>query len=189
MNLSGPTLFRFACMLAVAMAGVAGASAQELPRNSPFLPPAAVSGSAAVSSKYQLSGMIVKGKDTLISVTRLSDKQSFWIPIGSTVNDVTAISYNADLDQATVRANGETLTLPLSKPVVQAPGAVSASAATVASAEAAPVPTPPLPSLASAPPEVQEREARMLVTDLLEIGQQQRKAYEEAQKKAAADKK
>jgi hypothetical protein len=30
----------------------------------------------------------------------------------------------------------------------------------------------------------QEREARMLVSDLLEIGMQQRKAYEEAQKKA-----
>jgi hypothetical protein len=29
----------------------------------------------------------------------------------------------------------------------------------------------------------------MLVTDLLEIGQEHRKAYEEAQKKAAAEKK
>jgi hypothetical protein len=32
----------------------------------------------------------------------------------------------------------------------------------------------------------EEREARMLVTDLLEISQQQRKAYEDAQKAAAA---
>ena len=34
----------------------------------------------------------------------------------------------------------------------------------------------------------QEREARMLVSDLLEIGMQQRKAYEEAARKAAAAK-
>ena len=189
MNPSSLILSRCRFALVLAIAGVAGVSAQDLPKNSPFLPPSTVSGSAAVSSKYQLSGMIVKGKDTLISVTRLSDKQSFWIPLGSTVNEVTAISYNADQDEAKVRANGETLTLPLSKPVVQAPGTVSASAVAMASSEAAPALSPPLPSLASASPEVQEREARMLVTDLLEIGQQQRKAYEEAQKKAAADKK
>jgi hypothetical protein len=34
----------------------------------------------------------------------------------------------------------------------------------------------------------QETEARMLVSDLLEIGIQQRKAYEDAQKKAEAEK-
>jgi len=49
-------------------------------------------------------------------------------------------------------------------------------------------PTPPLPPPAG-PPDVQEREARMLVSDLLDIGQQHRKAYEEAQRKAAAEKK
>jgi len=189
MNLSGSILSRSGFALALTMAGAACASAAELPVNSPFLPPSAVSGSAAVSAKYQLSGMIVTGKDTLISITRLSDRQSFWIPLGSTVNEVTALSYNADQDEATVRAHGETLNLPLSKPLVTAPVARSAAAVTVAASAAAPALSPPLPSLASAPPEVQEREARMLVTDLLEIGQQQRKAYEEAQKKAAADKK
>jgi len=35
--------------------------------------------------------------------------------------------------------------------------------------------------------EEQEREARMLVSDLMEIGMRQRKAYEEARKKAEAD--
>ena len=36
------------------------------------------------------------------------------------------------------------------------------------------------------PQEEKEMAARMLVTDLLEIGQQQRKAYAEAQRQAAA---
>ena len=44
------------------------------------------------------------------------------------------------------------------------------------------------PTIEGKAPEVvkQERDARMLVSDLLEIGMAQRKAYEEAQKKAAA---
>jgi hypothetical protein len=53
--------------------------------------------------------------------------------------------------------------------------------------------TPPVaaPVKAEAPPKPttiarQEEEARMLVSDLLEIGMAQRKAYEEAQKKSAA---
>jgi hypothetical protein len=56
-------------------------------------------------------------------------------------------------------------------------------------------PTPPLPNMpkpeTAAVPETQakqETEARMLVSDLLEIGMAQRKAYEEAQRKAAEGK-
>jgi hypothetical protein len=57
--------------------------------------------------------------------------------------------------------------------------------------------TPAAPALAAVKPQPpptpaaiahQEQEARMLVSDLLEIGMAQRKAYEEAQKKAAAEK-
>ena len=56
----------------------------------------------------------------------------------------------------------------------------------------APVPAPaPAPSPAANTPEAiarQEQEARMLVSDLLEIGMAQRKAYEEAQRRAAEGK-
>ena len=38
------------------------------------------------------------------------------------------------------------------------------------------------------PQEEKEMEARMLVSDLLEIGQQQRQAYAEARRKAAQEK-
>ncbi len=57
-----------------------------------------------------------------------------------------------------------------------APAALPAEAA----APAAPRPPPPVPGSVAH----QEQEARMLVSDLLEIGMAQRKAYEEAQKKA-----
>lgn len=53
---------------------------------------------------------------------------------------------------------------------------------------AAPAPVSARPEAPAKPTTVarQEEEARMLVSDLLEIGMAQRKAYEEAQKKAAA---
>lgn len=80
---------------------------------------------------------------------------------------------------------------PLTPPVMSAP----ATAAPVADAatNAAPVASSPAAAPATTPtqPQVpltvarQEEEARMLVSDLLEIGMAQRKAYEEKQKKAA----
>lgn len=63
------------------------------------------------------------------------------------------------------------------------PTVIGTSGITVATVPVAPtVPLPPPSSPAEA-----EREARMLVSDLLEIGMQQRKAYEEAQRKASAE--
>lgn len=73
---------------------------------------------------------------------------------------------------------------------------VTAGTATASTAAAAAQPTGPvatsLPAVNQPPPPApgttayQEQEARMLVSDLLEIGMAQRKAYEEAQKKSAA---
>jgi hypothetical protein len=66
----------------------------------------------------------------------------------------------------------------MKQPVVVASSGTSA--ATVPIAPVVPLPPPSTPAEA-------EREARMLVSDLLEIGMQQRKAYEEAQRKAALE--
>lgn len=76
---------------------------------------------------------------------------------------------------------------PTSPPSGSVPGAFTPATA------AAPVPAPATPPVAPKPeapatPETQakaETEARMLVSDLLEIGMAQRKAYEEAQRRAA----
>jgi hypothetical protein len=60
-----------------------------------------------------------------------------------------------------------------------------------APAASAPEPQTPPPGAKPPPPAIpetqqkQEMEARMLVSDLLEIGMAQRRAYEEAQRKAA----
>lgn len=155
-----------------------------LQKSSPFVPLTSATTANPSGAKYQLGGMMNQGKDTLVSITRVSDKQSFWVPVGGTVDEVTVNSYDPATDQAIITANGEKLTLTLRKPTVVT-GAVATNSPQHAPESVAV--TPPLPP-PSGPPEVQEREARMLVTDLLEIGQQQRKAYEEAQKQAAAQK-
>jgi hypothetical protein len=175
------------CLTLFLALAAGGAMGQDMPRSSPFLPPADSAAGTPAASKYQLGGMMTKGPDLMVSITRMSDRQSFWIPVGGTVGEITVLSCNSDRDEAIIRASGEQITLTLRKSVVPG-GSGLASAGIVTAAGSTPVPTPPLPP-PSGPPEVQEREARMLVTDLLDIGQQHRKAYEEAKRKADAEKK
>ena len=161
-----------------------GAVAQETAKGSPFLPPASGSAPAKGQTTYELAGMSVAGKATLLSITRVRDKRSFWVPVGQTVGEITAVSYDPKTDEATIRADGQLLTISMRK-----------SAVVSAPVSRQPAPTPPfrpatLPAVAIPPPpansqEEKETEARMLVTDLLEIGQEQRRAYEEAQRQAA----
>jgi hypothetical protein len=163
-----------------------GLMAGAAPNDSPFLPaPGTVAAKTAAPGEYELSGMSVVGKETLLSVLRQSDKRSVWIPIGKTVSEITAVSYNAKTDEAVIRVNGKDLTIAMRKSaVVSGPATRPPVAVAVA-----PVSTPVAPAAPAKPMtanEEKETEARMLVTDLLEIGQQQRKAYEEAQRQAAS---
>lgn len=70
---------------------------------------------------------------------------------------------------------------------IQPPPPASAPAATGETPLAAPTQPAPTPAQPAVPLTIarQEEEARMLVSDLLEIGMAQRKAYEEKQKQAA----
>ncbi|HNC24620.1 MAG TPA: hypothetical protein PLU52_10465 [Opitutaceae bacterium] len=174
-------------LLLALVAGGTVALAQSLPDSSPFLPPAAGAAAAGPGAKYQLGGITTAGKETMVSITRVNDKRSFWIAVGGTVDEVTVLTANPARDEATIRANNQTMTLRLRQPTSPGGGASVAANASGAN-DAPPVITPPLPPPVGGP-DVQEREARMLVTDLLEIGQQHRKAYEEAQRKAAEEKK
>ena len=55
--------------------------------------------------------MTVVGKNTLLSVMRRSDQRSFWVPIGKTVGEVTAVSYNPESDDAVIRVRGQLMTI------------------------------------------------------------------------------
>lgn len=171
------------------------AQAGSLPEQSPFLPPPTAAAPAAIdpAAGYHLSGMTVVGKDTLLSITREADKRSTWIPVGKTIGEITVVRYDAALDRAVIRVAGREHTLPMRQAtVVSAPASVSPLIPTPTVSAALPAPgTDPAATPASVvmPPlslqEEKEMEARMLVTDLLEIGQRQRQAYAEAQRQAA----
>lgn len=149
---------------------------------SPFLPPpsdpAAANQSATAQESLEFTGVIVTGKTILLNVTDTQSKKSFWVGVGKSEEGIEAIGYDRRQDAATVKVRGETKRLVMKQPVVV--GSSGTSAAIVPVAPVVPLPPPSTPAEA-------EREARMLVSDLLEIGMQQRKAYEEAQRKAALE--
>ncbi|HRE04877.1 MAG TPA: hypothetical protein PKX00_04660 [Opitutaceae bacterium] len=165
-------------LLSATSASVAGAPPVLHP--SPFSPPPteAAAAPAAPAGSHEFTGVIITGKTILINLTDAQAKRSFWIPLGKSEEGIEVLDYDRKNDAATVRIRGEQRRLPMKQPTV-----IGTSGITVATVPVAPtVPLPPPSSPAEA-----EREARMLVSDLLEIGMQQRKAYEEAQRKASAE--
>jgi hypothetical protein len=170
-------------MFAVFLAVIASASASDSRLHpSPFLPPpgdpSGPVASAAAKDSLEFTGVIVTGQTVLLNLTDTQAKKSFWIGVGKSENDVEAVDYDRRQDAAILKVRGETKRLVMKQPVVVASSGTSA--ATVPIAPVVPLPPPSTPAEA-------EREARMLVSDLLEIGMQQRKAYEEAQRKAALE--
>lgn len=64
-------------------------------------------------SDYQLAGMSAIGAETLLSITRVSDRRSLWVPLGKTVGEITAVSYDPATDRAVIRVNGSLQTIAL----------------------------------------------------------------------------
>jgi hypothetical protein len=63
------------------------------------------------TTDYDLAGMTVVGPTTLLSVSRRSDRKSVWIPVGKTVGEITAVSYDPNTDRAVIDVAGRTLTI------------------------------------------------------------------------------
>lgn len=83
------------------------------PVESPFRAASAPVPSDAVapSKSYDLAGMTMMGQNTLLSISRRSDKRSVWVPIGKSVGEITAVSYDPDQDSAVIRVNGRLQTI------------------------------------------------------------------------------
>ena len=98
--------------LAAASSPATGAEA------SPFVPSAASAPAvtAAPDNGYALAGMSAIGDTTLLSITRLRDQRSVWVPVGKTVGEITAIRYDSSADRAVIRVNGRELTIGLRTP-------------------------------------------------------------------------
>ncbi len=190
-------------VLLFAAGAFAAENGSQLPKSSPFLTAAGASGPAAASNEtIEFSGVSTMGQKTDLIFKNKTSNKSSWIAKGETKDGISVLNYDADKEQAVIKVNGIEKVLSLRrantasakvKPV--APMPTGFNLATPAMAGGAPagampsmaVTSPALTAPAAPLTEVQkqETEARMLVSDLLEIGMAQRKAYEEAQRKAA----
>jgi hypothetical protein len=180
------------------LAGIDAARAQvRLSANSPFLPgPSLANDAGGPPDEYQLAGATMSEKSAAVCIYDTVSRHSRWITVGTTEGGIQVLSYDSANDLATVKVNGTQKVLAQRKatvvaravPFAPAPAPVVAAVMDPASQNNGAANQAPIvnPAEAGKSPEVvkQEKEARMLVSDLLEIGLQQRKAYEEAQKKA-----
>lgn len=179
-------------------AALAGSAAEQtvLTPTSPFLPPAGSAPAAAAAEILEFTGVSILPKQTLVSIFNTQERRGRWVAVGSTAEGIEVLTYDINLDQISIRYGGQLKVLTLRKPskvansgwVAPQPPTFATPLPTNASASSI---TPLVPAGPRKPLTVaqQEEEARMFVADMLDIGMQNRKAYEEAQKKAAADKK
>ncbi len=160
---------------------------------SPFLPPSGAAGGAAAGGPpqaYELAGASTSSEGTQICLYDTVHHRSHWFAVGKADSGIEVQSYDRTNDQAVVRFDGQVHVISLRKVKMLAGQVATFEPFTPSAgsrqngAEAG----PPVvdPSTIGKAPEVvkQEREARMLVSDLLEISIAQRKAYEEARAKA-----
>jgi hypothetical protein len=165
-----------------ALGCAAAAFGQPLVSRSPFMP----SGSAAAGTKgpapaYELAGSSVDGPDVSVCVYERQSKHSEWISVGETLNGIQVISFDPAHDRAEVSISGERKELSMRATSVAATTGAAPSATNFAAFADPAVPSTP-EAIAH-----DQREARMLVSDLLEIGVQQRKAYQDAKQKASSE--
>lgn len=176
------------------LASAALMSAQPAQNASPFMPPA---GTATIAGNdeaksYELVGVTAAGDHTFLSILRQSDQRSTWIPVGKTVAGITVVRYDPAKDEAVIHADDKDFTLTLRKAQI-VPAKLSAESAAasplLSPASLASATIPGDPAVVKMPPmsaqEEKEMEARMLVSDLLEIGLRQRAAYQEVRRQSA----
>ena len=185
-GMSSRSLLAVLAFFTLSATAVSSARGENAPPVSPFLPPGKAQTTAEPPSadNLQLAGISVIGKKSFVSLYIPSTQRSRWIAVGTSVEGLEVLSCDPVAEQALVRVQGQTKLLTLRKAIVGS-GTQPAPLASGVSPAAAPSSSQPAPPLTVQ--QEQEREARMLVSDLLDIGLQQRKAYEELQRKATAE--
>ncbi len=203
------TLARTASLSLLLAAGMfAAESGSVLSSKTPFGAPRGAGGPAeAANEAIEFTGVSTIGAKTDFVFYDKSAKKSHWIAKGETKGGISMLNYDAKREQAVVKVNGTEKTLNLRKPAGSSAAArtvaavpsgfnIPAPANTAAPALTTPAAGVAIPSQPNATPAApaapltqvqQETEARMLVSDLLEIGMAQRKAYEEKLKQAGTD--
>ncbi|GAB5560399.1 MAG: hypothetical protein SynsKO_20460 [Synoicihabitans sp.] len=126
--------------------------------------------------RFEFTGVIKLDETPLICVTDTASNRSYWMKVGQTVAGISLLRFDDETNQIGVRASGRESSLSLKKRTFD-PSKFVATQPIVASA---PLPTASLAETVPLTTKEKETDARMLVSDLLEIGMIQRKAYEKA---------
>jgi hypothetical protein len=183
------SLVRSLCIGALALLGctVSMRAGNTLVGESPFAPPGATAAQAGgPPESFELAGSSVQGSNVTVCIFERQKKHSVWIPVGGDVDGVHVISYDVGHDTAVVTISGSRKELSMRKAVIASTNpAGGGRAPQMAAMPADMAPIAAAPAQPGTPVVQDQKEARMLVSDLLEIGVQQRKAYQDAKIKAA----
>ena len=192
-------------ILAAVSTGFAGT--ESLRERSPFVPPSAprqADAGANALSTIELTGILSVGGKPQFSVRDTSTGRSFWLGLGETQEGLTARSYDEAASSVVIEGRGarrnivireaRVTTAAPSPPVVTAqPPQQSSTGPQVVTGTAQPAVQPSAKKQAQAQlkdakgrtNEEAERDARLLVSDLMELSIQERKRYEENQRRTS----
>ena len=137
--------------------------------DSPFLPPDSGQpeppppAPAPSLANLQLASVLSFGREVLVSVYDIQTNTGVWIPVGGEAEGIRVITYNPDTEEVTVLSGGVKARLRLREAKLLGRGMIAS--------------IPTLEQEYGRPLSVKEQEfeARMLVSDLLEIGMEERK--------------
>ena len=192
----------------LAASSFAFAGVESLLERSPFVPPNATQqadANANALSIFELTGILSVGGKPQFSVRDTSTGRGFWLGLGETQDGLTVRSYDEASSSVVLEGHGASrkvvirearvATAPPPPPVMDVlPHAAQLPVANPQVATGAP---PQATPATTANPKKQtnakgrtneeaERDARLLVSDLMEISIQERKRYEENQRRTAA---
>ena len=167
---------RFSLVALVFVAACFLLSGTESQDASPFLPPdsgraAPVSAPAPTLANLQFASVLSFGREVLISIYDVRTNEGVWIPVGGEAQGIRVITFDPTYEEVTVLSAGVTVRLKLREAQFIGAGMIK-----------------PLPTLEQEygrplTVEEQETEARMLVSDLLEIGMEERARQRELRRK------
>jgi hypothetical protein len=192
----------------LAASSIAHAGVESLRERSPFVPPTATQqadANANALSAFELTGILSVGGKPQFSVRDTSTNRGFWLGLGETQEGLTVLSYDEASSSVVLEGRSARRTIvirearvataPPRPPVINVPP--PSAQQPVLNPQVAAGPPPNAATETAANPKKQtnakgrtneeaERDARLLVSDLMEISIQERKRYEENQRRTAA---
>ncbi len=184
--------FRSTVLLLACTLTVGALCGQTPPKQSPFDARKGGAASAAATPAppadaiLEYSGKMKLGTTTMVCITTLADKRTRWIKVGESSDGIHVPAGQTPDNSVLVRHAGREVTLPFKQPSFDA--SAIASTYQVSAYSEGPAPMAGVAPTVALTNEEKATEARMLVSDLLEIGMIQRKAYQEAKAKELEEK-